>query len=262
MKVMIGNRYLPARLFCVVAMMSMGLAGCHDSSGAQDTVVATPSVSGPATAVVGGSKSVTVTFDSSDSLVIANLTVISGLSSKPAGWSGPASFTCPEVSTGSGCVLTLTYSPTAIASGTIALGYSYSNNAGAAMTGTIAIPFAATVHNTVAATAAPTGQINAVVGATQALTLTFTTDDGNPATGLTLTSNLATLPAGWSSTDHTFACATVSTGSGCLLPLAYKPTAAAGPAPGPVSPAAVSARGAAAASYPSTTHPARSAAAR
>lgn len=224
---MIADRYRPAQLLCAAALLSMGVAGCHDSSGTQDTVVATSSVSGTATAVVGGSKSVTVTFASSDSLVTTHLTVTSGLSSKPAGWSGPASFSCAEVSTGSGCVLTLTYTPAAAGSGTLTLGYGYSNNAGAAKTGTLAIAFAATAHNTVAATAAPTGQINAVVGASQALSLTFTTDDGNPATALTLTSDLATLPAGWSSTDPSFACAAVSTGSGCLLPLAYKPTAAA-----------------------------------
>ncbi|MGC1521044.1 MAG: hypothetical protein WA803_05845, partial [Steroidobacteraceae bacterium] len=35
------------------------------------------------------------------------------------------------------------------------------------------------------------------------------------------------LPSGWTSGSATFACATVSTGNGCVLSLAYAPAAAA-----------------------------------
>ena len=61
-------------------------------------------------------------------------------------------------------------------------------------------------------------------GTSTALTVTFGTDDGNPASALSVTSGLAVLPAGWSSTDGTFACSNVSAGVSCQLPLTYQPT--------------------------------------
>jgi hypothetical protein len=60
--------------------------------------------------------------------------------------------------------------------------------------------------------------------ATAAVTVTFTTDDGNPASGLAITSDLTALPAGWSSASASFACATVSAGTVCQLGLLYAPT--------------------------------------
>ena len=213
-----------------LALMGLGMSGCGGSSsasGTTDTIVATWSVTGTATVVVGGSKSFTLSFNSSDAKQITNLTVTSGLSSMPAGWSGPSSFSCSQVSTGSGCLLTLTYAPTASANGTLTISYSYVNDAGSAANGTATIPYATTTDDSVDATVAPTGQINTTVGASQAVNVSFVTDDGKQATALTLTSSLSSLPAGWSSTASSFSCATISTGSGCLLPLSYAPTAAA-----------------------------------
>jgi hypothetical protein len=44
-----------------------------------------------------------------------------------------------------GCELALSYAPTAADSGTVTLGFSYTNNSGTAKTGTISIPYTATV---------------------------------------------------------------------------------------------------------------------
>lgn len=54
--------------------------------------------------------------------------------------------------------------------------------------------------------------------------MTFATDDGNPASGLSAA--LAALPAGWSAASNAFTCATVSAGTDCVLSLSYAPTTA------------------------------------
>ncbi len=54
----------------------------------------------------------------------------------------------------------------------------------------------------------------------------FTTDDGNLATGLSITSDLSVLPAGWSSGSGSFSCPSLSTGQGCQLSLIYAPVLA------------------------------------
>ena len=89
------------------------------------------------------------------------------------------------------------------------------------------IPYAATATNNIVAAASPTGQINAIVGAgAETVSVNFTTDDGNAATNLALTTSLGALPSGWSSTATSLSCAIVSSGSGCQLTLDYAPTAA------------------------------------
>ena len=159
----------------------------------------------------------------------SGLALLSDLSALPAGWSSTASrFSCASVSTGNGCLLPLTYAPTALTSGTLTLSYAYTDSAGAAQTGLLNLPYAATTNDNVVATPAPSGQINAVVGmGSQTVSVTFTTDDGRPATALQLTSSLAALPAGWSSTGSSFGCTGLSSGSGCQLVLTYAPAAAA-----------------------------------
>jgi hypothetical protein len=177
--------------------------------------------------VVGGNRqTVSITFVSSTGEAINKLSV-SGLASLPSGWTGPSSFSCSTVTTGSGCVLNLSYAPSAVGSGTVSLTYAFTNALGASMTNTVSIPYSATSNDNVVAAAAPTGQVNAIVGnGSQAVMLTFTTDDGQAASGLALTSSLTTLPAGWSSTATSFACASVSTGNGCQLALTFAPRTA------------------------------------
>jgi len=220
--------YSSAGLLCLI------FSGCHGpatggiagTSGSNDTVNVTPSVSGTVSAVAGaGSRTVAISFNTSDGKPIASLRVTSDLMALPSGWSAPSStFTCASVSTGNGCVLNLSFTPTGDSSGTLSLVYEYTNNAGTDEVGTVSIPYSSTVHNNVAATAAPSGQVGVLVSASQVVTVNFTTDDGNPATDLALTTPLSDLPTGWSSSTSSFSCATISTGNGCQLSLNFAPS--------------------------------------
>jgi hypothetical protein len=201
-------------------------AGGSGITGSDDSVVATSSVAGSVSVVTGASQTISVTFNSSDGLAISGFAISD--TTLPAGWSGLGSFGCASVSTGNGCVLNLTFSPTAVGSGTLTLNCVFVDNAGEARTpaACLTIPYVATPHNNVLGTTSPSGQINAVIDAgSQSVSVNFTTDDGNPATNFTLTSSLTTLPLGWTSAAPGLSCAIVSTGNGCQLVLAYAPTA-------------------------------------
>jgi hypothetical protein len=204
-----------------------GVGGERTINGADDSVVATVSVAGVSVAT-GSAQTISISFTSSDGLAITGFGISGSLGALPAGWSGPSSFTCVLVSTGSGCVLNLNYAPTAVGSGTLVLNYVYIDHANIprAPGGTVSIPYAATATNNVVAAVSPTGQINAIAGAgDQTVSVNFTTDDGYAATNLTLTTSLSALPSGWSSPESGFSCAIVSSGSGCQLTLDYAPTA-------------------------------------
>jgi hypothetical protein len=204
------------------------LSACdRESGGGTSALRLTPTVS--VSAVIGGGRqTVSLSFNSSDTQTYTNLSVISGLSPMPAGWSGPATFSCASISTGSGCLLNLIYKPTAVSAGVLTIDYSFTGNGGAVQKATATINYASTSNNNVVATASPAGQITAMVGhGSQTVAVTFTTDDGNPATGLVLSTDLATLPSGWKSKVTSFDCVSVSTGSGCQLQLIYTPPAIA-----------------------------------
>jgi len=82
--------------------------------------------------------------------------VTSDLSALPSGWSsGASSLSCASVTASSGCQLNLSYAPTLLGSGTLAIGYAYTDNAGAAKTGTVSIPYSATVHDNVIGSGIP-----------------------------------------------------------------------------------------------------------
>jgi hypothetical protein len=204
---------------------AVGPGGGGGVTAPADAVNATPSVAGPVAVMVGASQTITVAFTS------VNGSPISGLSlsntTLPPDWSGPSDFTCSVTGSGNNCVLTLTYSPTAIETGTLTIGYVYEGDQIAPPGAFLSIPYTATASDNVVATAAPIGQINAASGAgSQSVSVNFTTDDGNAATGLTVLSNLSSLPAGWSTTTPNFSCAIISNGSGCQLVLNYTPLVA------------------------------------
>jgi hypothetical protein len=204
------------------------LSGCSgsDDSGIHNEAVVTRSLPGTVAVVSGGTQTVSITFNASDDHALSTLTVTSDLAALPAGWSGPRTFSCDSVHEGSGCVLNLIYAPTAAGDGTLIVNYSYKDNAGTAKIGAEQIPYTATANNNVIATAAPSGQVMALTGAgSQSVTVTFTSDDGNPATTLNLTTDLSLLPGGWHSPVNSFSCASVSSGNGCQLPLTYAPSA-------------------------------------
>jgi hypothetical protein len=204
------------------------VGGTPGPTGSSDLVIVTPSTAGAVSVMVGGTRTLSVIFSSSDGRVISGFGIAGNLATLPAGWTGPGSFACASVSAGSSCVLNLTYAPTAIATGMLTLDYVYVDDATAPSTGgSVTIAYAATANNNVVAAASPAGEINAVVGkGSQTVSVNFTTDDGYAATGLALTTDLAALPPGWSSTAPGFSCAIVSTGSGCELTLMYAPTGA------------------------------------
>jgi hypothetical protein len=196
-----------------------------------NNVIATAAPIGQINAAAGtGTQSVSVNFTSDDGNTATGLSIATDLSALPAGWSTSApAFTCAIISNGSGCQLVLTYAPTVAGSGTLTLSYRYTDGSGAARTGAINLPYSTTVSGNVVATVSPTGQVNAIEKTgTQAVTLTFTTDDGQPASDLVMLSANASLPAGWSGSVSSFTCATVSKGNACQLQLAYAPTALTG----------------------------------
>jgi hypothetical protein len=195
-------------------------------TGSNDSVVATASVAGTVAVVVGGSRTVSIAFTSSDGRAISGFGVSGNLGTLPTGWSGPASFSCASVDTGSSCVLNLTYAPMAADSGTLTLEYVFVDDSTMPSTGgSISIAFAATPDNNVVAAVSPTGQVNAAAGSgKQSVSVNFTTDDGYAATDLTVSTDLAALPSGWTSAVPNLTCAIVSSGSGCQLALSYAPT--------------------------------------
>jgi hypothetical protein len=195
------------------------------SAAAADSVNATPSVAGTVAVIAGASQTLTVAFTSADGRPVSGLALSN--TTLPPDWSGPSDFTCSVTGSGNNCVLTLTYAPTALETGTLTIGYVYVGDQITPPGATLSIPYAATASDNVVATPAPIGQINAASGAgTQSISVNFTTDDGNAATGLTMLSDLSSLPAGWSTATPNFSCAIISNGSGCQLVLNYAPRAA------------------------------------
>ncbi len=203
-------------------------SGSSPLTGTDDLVIATSSatlVSG----VVGSSQTIGIAFTSSDGLPMSGFSISSGIGALPTGWSGPENFSCASVISGSGCVLDLTYAPVDVGSGTLTVDYVVVDNSGTPRTsGSVAIVYTATAYDNVLAAVSPTGQVAAVVGGTQSVSVNFTTDDGNAATHLTLTTNLGALPSGWTATQPGLSCAIVSTGSGCQLVLTFTPKAPSG----------------------------------
>jgi hypothetical protein len=172
------------------------------------------------------SPTVTVTFTTDDGRPATALEVTTNLATLPGGWTSSAStFTCSGLNGGTTeCVLPLTFTPTVAENGSLALAYKYSNDAGEAKTGTVNIPYVATTNNTVDATAS-LNVLSVLTGTTTPITITFVTDDGNPASALTVTSGLSPLLPGWSGAS-TFTCASVTTGTACQISLSYAPTVA------------------------------------
>lgn len=224
------TRWPPALLVCLMGLLA--LAACREDESPIEndgSLQVSRSVAGTVAVVAGGSQTISITFTAVDGSPLSALMINSGLIALPAGWSGPASFSCATVSNGSGCVLELTYAPTGAASGELMLDYSYLTSAGSSQAGALAIEYLATTANHVIGAASPSGQIGAIVGTgSQAVAVTFTTDDGYPATELAVTTDLTSLPVGWSSASNNFGCSEVSTGNGCQLSLSYAPASVGG----------------------------------
>ena len=167
-----------AAVLAIVSACGGGGGGGTPPATSDNTIVATPSSTSDIQVIAGSSTPYSITFTTSDGKTATNLSISSGLSSLPAGWTGPTSFTCASVSTGSGCVLNLAYAPTAHGGGTLTVDYAYTNNAGTAKTGSVAVKYAATTQNSVVATPSSTSDIHVIAGSSTAYSFTFTTSDG------------------------------------------------------------------------------------
>jgi hypothetical protein len=204
-----------------------GLTNIPYAATTNDNVVATPSQTGQITAVVGSpAVPLTVTFTTDDAQPATALQLSTNLTGLPLGWSSTATtFACNAIDADNSCVLPLSYAPSAYGSGMLTLGYTYINNAGLAKSGSLTIDYRATTNDSIGGTANP-ASLSVRTGSSTPVTVTFVTSDGNPASALSLTTALSSLPAGWTSTAGSFACATVSAGTACTLPLTYAPTTA------------------------------------
>ena len=88
------------------------------------------------------------------------------------------------------------------------------------------IAYRATTNDNIVGTPSQ-NPVTLAVGSSTPVNVTFTTDDGNLASGLSV--DLSALPSDWSGTSGSFACPTVSTGNTCQLGLLYSPTAMTAP---------------------------------
>ncbi len=210
-------------------LLLLGLSACNSGngySGAQNTIAVTPSASGTIKAVSGGSRALSLAFISSDSQPITDLRVTSGLSPPTGRMARPG-----DIQLHDGHHRQRLRAQSHICADERRqrhgddrlqlhqfcrhLAYRFDGDS-----------LCVDQQRQYRRDRFTDRQINAMVGGgAQAVTVTFDTDDGNPASALSLTTDLATLPAGWSSTDHSFSCASVSSGNGCQLPLSYVPAA-------------------------------------
>jgi hypothetical protein len=192
-----------------------------------DNVVGMAVPSGQISAIVGQvSPTAAITFTTDDGRPATALEVTTDLTTLPDGWTSSVSaLTCVGVDGGTGCVLPLTFTPSAAATGSLTLAYKYVNNAGQAKTGTVNVPYVATTDNTVNAIVS-LNTLGVLTGSTTPINVTFVTDDGNPASALTVTAGLNPLPAGWNGGASALTCTSFTTGTGCQISLSYAPTLA------------------------------------
>lgn len=196
--------------------------------GTHDSVVATPPSNLISVELGTKPHTVSITFTSSDGRTITGF----GLSSAsgatlPAGWTGPPTFGCAALSTGSSCVLNLTFTPTMYEIGqSLTLNYVYVDNSEEPqINGSMTLNYQATTDDNIEYALSTVGQVNATVnGGAQTVSATFTTDDGHPASNFSVTNDPSSLPAGWSAPGVS-TCATVSAGTACQLAWVYAPTA-------------------------------------
>jgi hypothetical protein len=189
-----------------------------------DNVLAALAPIGQINATVNsGSQTVTATFTTDDGNPASAFTVSSDPTALPPGWTAPAPSSCATVSAGTACQLAWVYTPIAPGNGTITIDYAFNDDSGTPKTASFNIPYAATANDNVVGAVSPASPITAAVGSPLVVTVTFTTDDGFQATNLSM--DLSSLPAVWSSSASSFACAAISTGTGCQLTLTYAPAA-------------------------------------
>ncbi|WP_354677350.1 hypothetical protein [Cupriavidus plantarum] len=205
------------------------LSACGDGDKLPQTTLpsttVTPSISAAAVqqVKVGDTANVAVIFRAPQGLAASQLAITTGLSPLPPGWSSTASsFGCDTVSDNDDCRLDLRYRPAlAGVSGTLNLGYRYIDANGVAQRGTADVPYGTSAPNGVTATVSPAGPLQIGVGTSALVTFTFRSNDGVPATALSLQAD--SLPAGWSVSGGSLSCASVAGDGNCNILLKFQP---------------------------------------
>jgi hypothetical protein len=196
---------------------------------ASNTVVAYSSETAELRIYAGQSQQLTLSFKTSDGGSASSLALALPSGGLPEAWRISSNRRdCAVVDAGNTCQVALTYAPTAAEqSSVLTVPYSYRNNKGEAGAGSIAIAYRALPVNAATATLLPGGPVRGVVGKAGNVTLSFSTNDGSPASDLHVDTALSSLPAGWTSASTTLDCANFGAGSPCQLALSYAPAAAA-----------------------------------
>jgi hypothetical protein len=239
-----SNCYIHASGKLLLSLVfSLSLAACGGSSDSgsaiapvpiptptiANTVVASPNEASELKLYAGQSRQITLSFKTSDGGSATELALALPAGGLPAGWSiGSNRRRCERVDADNLCQIALTYAPAAAEQpSVVTFPYSYRNNKGDAGTGNIAIAYRAMAVNAATTALLPAGQVKGVTGKASTILLSFGTNDDSPATDLHVETNLATLPAGWSSPATGLDCASFGVKSVCQLALTYTPPSAA-----------------------------------
>lgn len=216
----------------VPALAAVLLSGCggddRQPEGPPPDAAVTPIIAAAAAqqVQVGSSADVTVVFRAPAGLAARQLSITTGLSPLPAGWTtGTSSFACDTVGANDDCRLQLRYSPTlAGVTGTLNFGFAYTDAHGVQRRGSADIPYGTTAPNAVMATINPATPLQVALGSTALVEMTFRSNDGVPARDLT--ADVSALPVGWTVSHSELPCATIAADSACRLSLQFQPTAA------------------------------------
>ncbi|MFN7094838.1 MAG: hypothetical protein ACK4M7_05700, partial [Burkholderiales bacterium] len=209
--------FVLALLFLASCSQGGKCANCATTKQTGNLIV---NVDSPVTTVVNGVQQVPISFSAPDGLTFRTLQITNGLadmSSTNPGWRTKSpKFVCNQIDAGNACVLNLTFAPTNPSqTGTLTLGFSYTDNLGMLQTGTVSVIYTATTTNNIHGLVTPSSQINVIAGGSQAITIAFVTDDGKVATNFQVTNDLTNLNSanpGWQSDLSTFQCKKVTSG--------------------------------------------------
>lgn len=194
-----------------------------------NTVVANSSETAELKLYAGQSRQITLSFRASDGGSASELALAMPAGGLPAAWRVDSKrMRCEQVDGDQLCQIALTYAPAAAEpAAVVSFPYSYRNNQGDAGAGTIAIAYRALAVNAATTALLPAGPVRGVVGKASTVLLGFGTNDNSPATELHIDTDLAALPAGWTSPAPSFDCPNFGGRSVCMLALSYAPASAA-----------------------------------
>ena len=177
----------------------------------QFTVLGTQEIN----ASINGSRAVDVLISSQRNLNDFKFDNLSELLAANPDWRQSGEFSCSTLNTSNSCVLHLIYSPMSLKnSGKLAIKYSYivdsesssqfitkSLTSSSSQSGSLSLNYAATGSNNVNATITPAAPIQELIGLSQSVAITFSSDNSKNATNLQITSglnNLSVTNLGWS----------------------------------------------------------------